>query len=239
MKLHPESLIQLHELGRRIPAYQPTFDFAGSFVDAYHQWLHDAPPRADDLVELRSGTVEGNRIIDGWLRREDALKLYELAYCVRGNILELGSYHGLSTAIIATASRNSPWPKRVYSVDLNGECVAMTARNMNSLGLAQYVTSLCGEASDAIRQLGAAGGMFSFIFIDHSHAYEPVLAVCRELHRVLVSGGFCLFHDYNDARNTSPDDTDYGVYQAVHAALSPGQYEFCGVYGCTGLFRFR
>ena len=55
--------------------------------------------------------------IEGWLWREDALKLYEMAYFARGNILELGCYHGLSTALLALALRNARRGHKLLSVE--------------------------------------------------------------------------------------------------------------------------
>jgi len=76
------------------------------------------------------------------------------------------------------------------------------------------------------------------VFVDHSHSYEAVYGVCRELGTVLSKGGFCFFHDFNDARNRDTEDKDYGVYQAVVGGLNPEEFEFCGVYGCAALYRF-
>lgn len=177
--------------------------------------------------------------IPGWLRREDALKLYELAYFAGGDILELGSYQGLSTCILAQASRESPHRKRVYSVDLDPAAVALARRHLRLRLLARAVRLTCGDALTLVRQQAAAGKKFAFIFVDHSHAYEPVYEVCRELGKIVLPGGFCLFHDFNDARNRDAANEDYGVYQAVRDGLSSNEFEFYGIYGCAALFRAR
>jgi hypothetical protein len=42
--------------------------------------------------------------VPGWLQPEDELKLYELAHAAAGPILEIGTYRGRSTTIMALAA---------------------------------------------------------------------------------------------------------------------------------------
>jgi hypothetical protein len=75
------------------------------------------------------------------------------------------------------------------------------------------------------------------VFVDHSHAYGPVHEVCRELHALVTTGGFCLFHDFNDPRNYDPADADHAVHQAVVDGLHPDHFAFYGAYGVTAMYR--
>jgi hypothetical protein len=149
----------------------------------------------------------------GWLLRADALKLYELAYFAPGDILEIGCSHGLSTSIIARAVIDSGLPRRIDTIDLDPTCVT--------------------------RELAGAGRTFAFVFIDHHHSYRPVFDVCVELASLTAPGALCLFHDYNDPRNADPANEDFGVYQAVQEGLPAADFEFHGIFGCTGLYRRR
>ena len=237
MNVHQESFIKLEELGDTTPGYYPTFDFAGEFINESHKFFSICPIRDGILIEVRDRPSSGS-VIEGWLRREDSLKLYEIAYFVSGEILELGSYHGLSTSILAQATHDSPHKKRVYSVDLDPGNIAMTNQHLRAMELDQHVTTMCAEASSAVGRFASQGKKFEFVFIDHSHAYKPVYNVCRKLGEIMVSGGFCLFHDFNDARNRDAKDREYGVYQAVIEGLDSRQFEFYGVYGCAALYRF-
>jgi predicted O-methyltransferase YrrM len=236
MKTHIETFLRIEDLGSQIPRYQPTFAFPHSFIDTTHQSLAHAPLRDEHLIQLRDRRWFGN-VIPGWLRREDALKLYELAYFTAGDILELGCYHGLSTSICARAVRNSKQFKRVYTVDLSPAHVKATQRNLRRLGLQQTVTNVCEDALAAVRRFAALDKRFGFVFIDHSHTYEAVVEVCHELDKITAVGGFCLFHDYNDGRNSQAEEHDFGVYQAVMDGLDLARFEFYGIYGCTGLYR--
>ena len=222
--------------GSRIPPYRPTFDLSASFIDRWHESLTKCRSQQDVLIQLKTRRWFG-KIIPGWLRREDALKLYEMAYYAAGDILELGSYHGLSTSILARANRNSPNRKHIYTVDLDPSNVQATVANLRSQGLHRGVTPSCEDAATAVRRLRAQGKQFGFVFIDHAHAYDAVFRVCRELERVTMTGGFCLFHDFNDPRNSDPNAAEYGVYQAILDGLSRNHFEFYGIYGCTALYR--
>jgi SAM-dependent methyltransferase len=233
--VHPDTYLELEALGTWDPPYRPTFDFRSRYIDRGHRALATAPVK-DGLIQLRNRRWLG-MIIPGWLRRDDALKLYELAYFASGDVLELGSHHGLSTSILARASRNAPRPKQVVSVDLQPTAVEATRATLDSLGLSRTVTVLCDDAVTAVRRFASGGRRFAFVFVDHAHAYEPVYQVCRELDRIMAPGGFCLFHDFNDVRNRDPHDHDYAVYQAVIAGLAGSAFRFCGIYGCTGLYR--
>jgi hypothetical protein len=93
---HLYTFMKIEELGKRTPEYGPTYPISG-YIDAFHESLAHCKLNGKN-IDLR---------IDGWLLREDALKLYEMAYFCQEAILELGTYHGLSTYIMAQAAQNS------------------------------------------------------------------------------------------------------------------------------------
>lgn len=236
MNAHPQSFLPLSELGTQIPPYYPSYDFAPPFIDESHSAIAEYPLADDVLIQIANPATPG-QAIPGWLRREDALKLYELAYFADGDILELGSYSGLSTTILAQASHNSPTPKQIVTVDLDPICTQATLNTLKSLALLDQVTAQTVDAVVAVEEFKAAHRQFGFIFIDHSHAYQPVYEVCRELDPIVIPGGFCLFHDFNDPRNPDANNSDFGVYQAVMDGLNRDRFAFYGIYGCTGLYR--
>jgi SAM-dependent methyltransferase len=222
-------------VGEIIPEYKPTFEFPDKYIDSFQKTLATSSLE-NGLLQLKDRRWFG-KTIPGWLRLEDALKLYELAYFVEGDILELGSYHGLSTTILSRANLNSPYLKHIYTVDLSPEYINQTERHLRAGGLMEHVTTICDDALLAVKQFHTDGKRFDFVFIDHSHAYQPVYTICCELDGIINPGGFCLFHDFNDTRNKNPDNLDYGVYQAVINGLDKNLFEFYGVYGCTALYR--
>ncbi len=233
----PETFLTLEELGSQFPQYQPTFELDEDFIKSRDTFFSNAKLNGG-LIQIRTRKWFGS-IIDGRLRLDDALKLYEMAYYTTDNILELGSYHGLSTTIMAQAVSRSTRKKTIYTVDLQRQCIKATNKNLRSAGLINYVNTICGDATAIVKQFAGRNQKFQFVFIDHSHAYDPVYTVCRELQNIMVPGAFCLFHDFNDARNRESSHSGYGVYQAVQQGLDPKIFDFYGIYGCAALYRAK
>lgn len=238
MKSHKDTFMTVDELGKRYPQYRPTFEFDRIYINESHKYYSRCPVRDGTLIQIKNRHLFGS-VIEGWLRREDALKLYEIAYYVKEDILELGSYCGLSTCVLSEANKQSPFRKRIYSIDLNPDCMRQTEHNLQSRGLRKDVTTICSDATIAIKTFIDEGKKFEFVFVDHSHTYQQVYEVCLELGKVVVRGGFCLFHDFNDPRNRDSADEEYGVYQAVIDGLPSDVFEFYGIFGCSGLFRMK
>jgi predicted O-methyltransferase YrrM len=231
---HLDSIPDESQLGLCIPPYQPTFNFEG-YLTRFHRFLAQCP-RAGALIELKDRHWFGHKI-DGWLRREDALKLYELAYLTEGDVFDIGTYQGLSPSILGRAVRDSRKKRVVHTCDTNEENLKIAITHLRRQGLNKYVRPMCADAKEAAKAFAQQGKKFGFIFVDHSHAYNAVSDVAKRLRDIASTGGFCLFHDYNDVRNMDPGDADYGVYQAVRDAMDEADFEFCGIYGCTGLYR--
>jgi predicted O-methyltransferase YrrM len=236
MDKHSDSFLEPTALGKQWPLYKPTFTFVGEYIDDFHKSIASSAPQESSLINLDEvfGTA-----IKGRLRCADALKLYEIAYFVQGDVLELGCGQGLSTCILSKANHNSGLTKRIDSVDLSPEYCAKTMESLKATKLNSAVEITCSEAAAAVRRLAETARQFHFVFIDHSHSYQPVYEVCQALPQVVNAGGFCLFHDFNDRRNEDPNEPDYGVYRAVLDGLKPKQFEFYGIYGCTGLYRMQ
>ena len=91
-----ETRVQLSEAGAWRP-YVKTYEFKGDAISRYHSALASAPcgrMGAPSCIDIG---------IDGYLDRLEAMKLYELAYYCNGDILELGTFRGLSSSIFARA----------------------------------------------------------------------------------------------------------------------------------------
>jgi predicted O-methyltransferase YrrM len=229
---HEDSFLTLEETAsdRRFDMpFHKTYDYPGDYIDADHRRLAECPTR-EGMVDLG---------IEGWLLPADALKLYELAYFGGGDILELGTYRGLSTSLLVQASVNAGRRDRIVSVDLSPEAIMGGKATLAGRPGAERVWFIETDGDAALDHFIGAGKRFRFAFIDHSHRYEHVKSACERLPRVLAPGAFALFHDYNDYRNPMAEADDYGVYQGVRDGLDPDRFEFWGVYGCTGLFRRR
>jgi len=223
---HRETWMEPNELGRVIPPYRPTFTEFDTFINDQHRYYNECPMRGI-IIEVA---------IEGALRRADALKLYEMGYYATGDILEFGTNRGLSISILAGALRDAGNDSALVTMDLNGELAERARRSLSELDLSRHTEFMVGDADASCQKLLNAGRQFSFAFVDHSHTYDDVVKACRRLYRLLVPGSFCLFHDYNDSREGT---AGYGVYTAVAHTLDKNDFEFCGIYGCCGLFRRR
>jgi predicted O-methyltransferase YrrM len=235
MKLnyHDNTFLEYEKIGSCVPEYGKTYSFEGSYIDSSHQYYSECPLLNNTLVTKQT---TDSQIIPGWLRTEDALKLYEMAYFAKGDILELGTYHGLSTVIQAEAVMNAPCKKKIYTVEINPEFSNNAKKNLENLGFDSIVTCIANDAAAVLDEFLVSGNKFDFAFVDHSHTYQDVSIACSCLDKIINPGGFILFHDYNDSRNKKPE-SDYGVYLAVTQGLDSRCYRFCGVFGCTGLYQ--
>jgi hypothetical protein len=229
---HAETWMALDELGKASRPYLPTYQEAGESIDAFHRHLATCPSNGL-LIDLG---------LEGWLQRADALKLYELGYFAGGDILEFGTYRGLSAFILAKAIEGSGRSARIVTMELDPETSAIARSNLAARSMDPFVEFRVGVAESTCDELLHEGRRFSLAFVDHSHAYEPMVLACQRLPKLLAPGSFCLFHDFNDPRNDShagvgESETRYGVYAAIQAALDPAQFEFYGIFGCCGLYR--
>jgi SAM-dependent methyltransferase len=220
----PQAFPELASLGQMFPDYRRIFHFPGEFIDAGHRAIAELPA-PDGLIATS---------VQGFLRPADALALYELAYFAAGDILEIGSYRGLSTTFLCRAASNARRGARVWSIELDPECQKATADAVSAARLDPYYQALPGDAHEIMRRLIGEGRDFSVIFVDHDHSYAGMAPACSALTELLRPGGMALFHDFNDAWNASGF---YGIYQAVGELLQHPRMSFLGVIGCCALLR--
>jgi len=230
MNRHKETFLAIEQLGSNFPPYLPTYNIEGEFINEQHDIFSICP-------------VDGVKIIykeiSGSLRRADALKLYEMAYFAKGDIYELGCFQGLSTCIMAQAIQDSSHERKIFTVDINSSNITTTTENLKRNKLMSHVETICDDALIATDKMISENHKFDFVFIDHSHADKDVFNVCQQLDKIIMDGGFCFFHDYNDRRNKDSNYPNYGVYQGVEKGLNKLKFEFYGIYGCAALYRFN
>lgn len=222
---------------RFVMDFRPTYDYPGDYVDGFHRYLSQAPffpPQvADKCIDIG---------FEGWLLRADACKLYELAF-FNPDVLEIGTYRGLSSAVMSHAIVNSGRNGGIVTVDLDPthQNIAREAHERRRVPNRENIHFFHFDGAAFVRNLyqNQEPRRFQMVFVDHTHQYEPMLDICPLLHNVTLPGGFVLFHDYNDPRNADKNAKDFGVYQAVTETLNMDEFEFYGIFGCCGLFRRR
>lgn len=164
--------------------------------------------------------------IEGWLVPGQEEWLYNAARSLPedATIVEIGCYHGRSTACLALGCVGTN--KHVYSIDLFGgvysdsemsgtvdkfdtEFQDKWRSNMEAAGLSGYATPIKGSSKDIAKTWSRP---IDFLFIDGSHQYEDVIADFDNFFGHVVPGGLVGMHDVAEAWE--------GCYRAWHEHVS-------------------
>jgi predicted O-methyltransferase YrrM len=146
--------------------------------------------------------------VEGWLTDDQARALYEAAVEVRpgGRIVEIGSFRGRSTIVLATAAEegvevvaidphagNDRGPQEIsgYEVEAEGDHDVFL-RNLGDAGVGdrvRHVRAFSNQAHDAV------DGAIDLLWVDGAHRYGPALEDLRHWGDRVVPGGRMLIHD--------------------------------------------
>jgi predicted O-methyltransferase YrrM len=173
--------------------------------------------------------------IPGWLRAEDADKLYELAQRAPGPILEVGTHFGKSAVLMALAVRDAQRRDVVlYTLDVDGRAIRAAAAEAEARELGDAIVFARGTLRAFARAYPHLRPTLTFVDGDHSRAgVERDLQVLETLVPV---GGSLLFHDFADPRNDDPAHPETKVRPAVESSWVARDCEFQGSFGVCGLF---
>lgn len=220
--------INLEECGAQLPGYEATFDFEGDFINLTHENLSKVSVRERGLIDIRG--------IFGFLFKQEALKLYELAYFCKGNILEIGTHQGLSAFLMAHAIEDSGRKGVIKTFDVHKGFQDKAIENITRKGFSKHVQFTLKDGLQAVLEFSQkeTPEKFGLVFVDHDHTFEPNYNLCKLLDQVVEKGGFVLFHDYNDARNKTQV---YGVFEAVNKAIDKKDFTFYGIVGSIAIYR--
>jgi predicted O-methyltransferase YrrM len=162
--------------------------------------LATVPSFAATLAELDE--------VGGWLSDDQALRLWTRALEVEsgGRIVEIGSFQGRSTIVLASAAHddvtvvaidphagNDRGPQELsgYEAEAEGDHELFHA-NLSRAGVKDRVQHVRRFSSDAHADVP---GAIELLFIDGAHRYAPALADLREWGERVVPGGTMLVHD--------------------------------------------
>jgi predicted O-methyltransferase YrrM len=222
----------LDALGQQAAPYVPTHSFPGDRIDPFHASFDSVPlgkMGVPFLIDIG---------IDGFLLKDEALKLYEMAYFSSSNVIELGTHKGLSTSIIAKALTQSGRRNRNFeTIDID-VIRNIVARKNVGFWRNRWVKFSLMDATKRLDQIIAEGRKAGFIFVDHWHGYKETLEAAERTTHLLVDGGYVMFHDFLDPGNNTPGHP-YGVYPAVLDALgNDKRMKFACLCGSSAVFRF-
>jgi predicted O-methyltransferase YrrM len=146
--------------------------------------------------------------VEGWMTRGQGEALYAAAErCPPGGrIVEIGSFQGRSTIVLASAA---PEGATVYAIDphagndrgpqeLDGYQSAAVAdhaafnANLAAAGVGDRVTHLRMFSDAALAELT---GAIDVLYVDGAHRYAPALADIRDWGARVADGGTLLIHD--------------------------------------------
>jgi len=209
--------------------YIPTFKFNGEYINNNHRYYSMCSKNGDVCI---------NTDIEGWLHAADALKIYEITYFSRGDILNLGTFKGLSASVIVQAIKDSNNYYKCDSVDINAKTTKIAKKNIKNKIEEDKIDFFVNDCSFFMDTMMILNRKYYFIFIDAGHGYKNTFSVAVRCSKLLIPGGFVLFHDYVDQRNFDKKSY-YGVFQAANdSLLIDKNFIFCGVFGCSALFRY-
>jgi len=153
-------------------------------------------------TEARPRNGTGERLVRGWISPAEREALYRLAD--GAEVLELGSFEGLSTAAMARRA------KRVHSVDWhrgdagtagnggdNPWTLPAMADNLRELGLLDKVVLHVGRFEDILPLLKPQS--FDVVFVDGAHDLASVRADLTQATRLVRPGGLICCHDTDQA----------------------------------------
>ena len=169
-------------------------------------------------------TVAG---IEGWMSRDQGERLWRAARACRpgGRIVEIGSFRGRSTIVLALGAApdvevvaidphagNDRGPQELegYAAQAADDHVAFTA-NLAAAGVDHRVRHV-REFSD--RALAHVDGPIDVLYIDGAHRYGPARADIRQWGARVADGGTLLIHDAFSS---------VGVTLAILRELAPGR----------------
>jgi predicted O-methyltransferase YrrM len=176
---------------------------------------------------------------DGMMPPEQLLAVYRCV-CradVKGNVVELGCWTGLTTCYLAAACRMRR-SGRVFAVDTfagtreggqkydaigryGGSTLPAFRENIQRAGVAEWVTAVIGDTADSVKHY--PGGPIRALFIDADHSCEGVRRDFDAWSKWVAPGGVVIFHDYRMPEAGVARFVDEQLATSRSFELSPGE----------------
>jgi len=142
------------------------------------------------------------RDVEGWLNPPDAAFLFALA---RGrNVLEVGSYCGLSTIVMAKSAKHiyciDPFDSRFAGTDNKRDTLKEFRANLRRHRVQNFTFHKGTVEAYALNRQPhmPAFSTFDMVFIDAEHSYAAVKRQIELIVPHLASGSIIAFHDYRE-----------------------------------------
>ncbi|MEM8747496.1 MAG: class I SAM-dependent methyltransferase [Actinomycetota bacterium] len=183
-------------------------------------------PSAGEIVRRVDG-------IDGWMTPGQGVALAQAAAACppAGTIVEIGSFRGRSTIVLASAADpsvsviaidphagNDRGPQEIdgFEAEADGDH-AVFLGNLAAAGVAERVRHLRMYSGDALTEVD---GTIDVLYVDGAHRYRPALSDIRSWGARVNDGGTMLIHD---------SFSSIGVTGAICRALvGSGRWRYVG-----------
>ncbi|MEJ5260499.1 MAG: class I SAM-dependent methyltransferase [Anaerohalosphaeraceae bacterium] len=133
--------------------------------------------------------------LEGHLSEKEVLTLFYFAYFPKeeGSIVEIGSFKGKSTMVLASGLKKAGRAEKVFAVDphLRGS-YEVFLENLRVHSVRDTVCPLRMTSEEAAKGWNES---IRLLFVDGSHLYEDVLLDIRLWEPWLVRNGLIIFHD--------------------------------------------
>ena len=155
--------------------------------------------------------------LKGWMGKEDCRALYDYAKNISGLILEIGSFMGISTKVLALSSSQS----QVISIDPYFSVHPSSGENDPEYVMERCIHEMFNFNWTLIRDKSQNAGKIwnrpiDFLHIDGDHHYEEVKQDIELFVPHVKKGCYVFFHDYVVKGGKEPDGRDeYGIVQAI------------------------
>ncbi len=175
---------------------------------------------------------------DGMMPPEQLSEIFRMArnWPVEGDIVELGSWVGLTTCYLATAARVRG-RGHVYAVDtfegtmeggqtyksvkaMGGQTYTSFMEQVRKAGVTSLVTPLVGLTTEIANQY--PGRAIRVLLIDADHSYGGVKADFEKWSPLVAPGGLIIFHDYTMVEGGVARFVDNDVSQMATIEMTPG-----------------
>jgi predicted O-methyltransferase YrrM len=165
-------------------------------------------PRPIDQADQRARALAAVRGVDGWLTDDQAGRLYDAAAAMPagGRIVEIGSFRGRSTVVLALAAPgageivaidphagNDRGPQEIHGKEAEAaEDFDVFHGNLRDAGVDERVRHLRRFASDVISEVSDP---IDVLYVDGAHRFRPARDDVRDWGARVAPGGHLLVHD--------------------------------------------
>lgn len=173
--------------------------------------------------------------LKGWMFTEELVWLYGAALGLKergvpGEILEIGSYQGLSTVALAQAGKVTcvdTWLGGLDNMPAHDSFSAFWA-NISSMGLTEQIEIVRGDSREVLPLMRSVGEKYRMILVDGDHSYETAKADLVNAWELLSPGGILVADDMFTDDVPTAEKVGYRFVGVTRACVELGGFKLLG-----------